>query len=134
MPPPQSVSSAPILGRWIKYRSQQMPEFRAGCQPGLFLPCPIGLQAELGRCCDGGSGQPRVFVGWVSDCPEQWGPKKRIWEPCAPWWGAGPGLGWGMGGCDIMGYRGLTLCFHTCGVCTGLGARERLALPPSSLW
>lgn len=47
-------------------------------------------------------------------------------------WDAGPALGWDMVGCGIMRYRSLTLCFHTCGVCLGLEAREGLALPPSS--
>lgn len=47
-------------------------------------------------------------------------------------WGAGPALGWGMVGCRIMRYRGLTLCFRICGVCMGLEAREGPALPPSS--
>lgn len=40
-----------------------------------------------------------------------------------------PGVG--CGGCDLMGYRSLTFCFYTCGVYSGLGVREGMALPPS---
>lgn len=33
----------------------------------------MGTQAEV-----------RVSIGQVSDCPEQWGPRKRMWEAWAP--------------------------------------------------
>lgn len=74
----------------------------------------------------------RVFGGQVSVCTEQRRPRKRMQEAWAPGCGAGPGLGGGCGGCDIMGYRSLTFRAHTCGVYSGLGVREGMALPPCS--
>lgn len=44
----------------------------------------MGAQAKL-----------RVPMGQVSACPEQRGPRRRMWEACAPWFG--------VMGCDTIG-------------------------------
>lgn len=83
------------MGRCLK--SQQVFQIQAGVlnlggcpssrQAGSYVSsphAPQGWRLNQGSDVMGTQAEVRVSVGQVSDCPEQWGRRRRMWEAWAP--------------------------------------------------